>query len=416
MSFIVGSLAAIALAAAAYVAPAQAQRGEPIKIGFSMAITGPGAGAGKPALIAMQVWEADINARGGLLGRPVKLVYYDDQTNPANVPGIYSKLLDVDKVDLVVGPYGTNMIAPAMPVVMQKNKAFISLFGTAVNEKFKYPRYFSMLATGPDPKTAFTKGFFDTAMAQNPKPQTVAIASANAEFGQVVADGARENAKAAGLRIVYDQKFPPNPTDAAPMVRAIQAANPDIVVICSYPQGSAAFVRAINELGYKPKMIGGGMVGLQFTALKMQLGPLLNGIVNYDTWIPAKTLQYPGSLEVVRKYQEAAAKQGADPLGYYLPPWAYAYLQVLEQAVTGTKSLDDAKLADYMHKNTFKTVVGDVKFGPLGEWTEPRFLTVQYVGIKGNTLDELKDMSKITVLAPADVATGKVVYPYEKAK
>jgi branched-chain amino acid transport system substrate-binding protein len=158
------------------------------------------------------------------------------------------------------------------------------------------------------------------------------------------------------------------------------------------------------------------MVGLQFTAIKTQLGPLLNGIVNYDTWIPAKTLQYPGSLEVVRKYQERAAKEGADPLGYYLPPWAYAYLQVVEQAVNGTKSLDDAKLADYMHKNTFKTVVGDVKFGPLGEWTEPRFLTVQYVGIKGNTLDELKDMSKITVLAPADVATGKVVYPYEKAK
>jgi branched-chain amino acid transport system substrate-binding protein len=397
-------------------ASAQAPKGEPIKIGFSMAVTGPGAGAGKPALIAMQVWEADINAKGGLLGRPVKLVFYDDQTNPANVPGIYSKLIDVDKVDLVVGPYGTNMIAPAMPVVMQKNKLFISLFGTAVNEKFKYPKYFSMLATGPNPKVAFTKGFFDIAMKQNPKPQTVAIASANAEFGQVVADGARENAKAAGLKIVYDQKFPPNSTDVAPIVRAMQAANPDIVVICSYPVESVAFVRAINEIGFKPKMIGGGMVGLQFTAFKTQLGPLLNGIVNYDTWIPAKTLQYPGSLEVVRKYQERAAKEGADPLGYYLPPWAYAYLQVLEQAIVGTKSLDDNKLADYIKKTTFKTVVGDVKFGPDGEWTTSRFLQVQYHGIKSNSLDEFKDMSKIIVLDPADVATGKVIYPYEKAK
>src|ERR1700674_3271606 len=139
---------------------AGAQSGEPIKIGFSMAITGPGAGAGKPALIAMQIWEADVNAKGGLLGRPVKLIYYDDQTAPANVPGIYSKLLDVDKVDIVVGPYATNMIAPAMPIVMQKNKLFISLFGTAVNEKFNYPRYFSMIPTGPNPKAAFTKGFF----------------------------------------------------------------------------------------------------------------------------------------------------------------------------------------------------------------------------------------------------------------
>jgi len=413
---ILGSLAAIAVAVGAYVAPAQAQTGEPIKIGFSMAITGPGAGAGKPALIAMQVWEADINAKGGLLGRPVKLVFYDDQTNPANVPGIYSKLLDVDKVDLVVGPYATNMIAPAMPVVMQKNKLFIGLFGTAVNEKFQYPKYFSMLATGPNPKVAFTKGFFDIAMAQDPKPQTVAIASANAEFGQVVAEGARENAKAAGLKIVYDQKYPPNSTDVAPIVRAIQAVNPDLVVICSYPVESVAFVRTINELGYKPKMIGGGMVGLQFTAIKTQLGPLLNGIVNYDTWIPASTLQYPGILEVVRKYQEAAAKQGADPLGYYLPPWAYAYLQVMEQAITATKSLDDNKLADYIGKTTFKTVVGDIKFGPGGEWTTSRFLQVQYHGIKGNDLAEFKDMSKITVLTPTDVATGKVIYPYEKAK
>ncbi len=395
---------------------AHAQSGEPIKIGFSMATTGPGAGAGKPALIAMQVWEADVNAKGGLLGRPVKLIYYDDQTTPANVPGIYSKLLDVDKVDIVMSPYATNMIAPAMPVVMQKNKLFITLFGTAVNEKFNYPRFFSMIPTGPNPKAAFTKGFFDAAMAQNPKPATIAITSANAEFGQVVAEGARENAKAAGLKVVYDQTYPPNTTDVAPIIRAIQAANPDIVVICSYPVESAAFVRAINEIGYKPKMIGGGMVGLQFTAIKMQLGPLLNGIVNYETWIPAKTMQYPGVLEVVAKYQERAAKEQADPLGYYLPPWAYAYLQVLEQAIVATKSLDDNKLADYIRDATFKTVVGDVKFGKDGEWTTSRFLQIQYQNITGNDLGQFKDMSKQVVLTPTDLKTGDVIYPYANAK
>jgi len=395
---------------------AQAQTGEPIKIGFSMAITGPGAGAGRPALIAMQVWEADVNAKGGLLGRPVKLIYYDDQTAPGNVPGIYSKLLDVDKVDLVVSGYATNMIGPAMPVVMQKDKLFVSLFGTAVNEKFNYPKYFSMIPTGPNPKAAFTKGFFDIAMAQNPKPATIAIVSANAEFGQVVAEGARENAKAAGLNVIYDQTYPPNTTDVAPIVRAIQAANPDIVVICSYPIESAAFVRAINEIGYKPKMIGGGMVGLQFTAFKTQLGPLLNGIVNYETWLPVKTMQYPGALEVVAKYQERAAKENADPLGYYLPPWAYAYLQVLEQAIVGTKSLDDNKLADYIRNATFKTVVGDVKFGKDGEWITSRFLQIQYQNIKSNDLSEFKDMSKQVVLTPGDLKTGAVIYPYADAK
>ena len=150
---------------AAAPAPASAQSGEPIKIGFSMALTGPLAPNGKQALLGAKIWEEEINAKGGLLGRKVKLINYDDQSNPATVPGIYTKLLDVDKVDLVVGPYATNMIAPAMPVVMQKGKTFISLFALDVNSEFHYPKYFSMLPTGPTPKQSFTEGFFQVAAA-----------------------------------------------------------------------------------------------------------------------------------------------------------------------------------------------------------------------------------------------------------
>ena len=92
-------------------AGAQTPTGEPIKIGFSMSLTGPLAANGKQALLGAKIWEEEINAKGGLLGRPVKLIYYDDQSNPSTVPGIYTKLLDVDKVDLVVGGYATNMNA-----------------------------------------------------------------------------------------------------------------------------------------------------------------------------------------------------------------------------------------------------------------------------------------------------------------
>ena len=413
---IVGAMAAVFAAIGLAISPAQAQSGQPIKIGFSMALTGPLAGAGKGALLGMKIWEDDVNKKGGLLGRPVQLVFYDDKSAPAEVPGIYTKLIDVDKVDLIMGPYATTQIAPAIPVAMQKNKLMISLFGTAVNSEFKYNRYFSMIPTGPSPKPAFTAGFFEIAMAQNPKPRSIAIVAADAEFGRNVCEGARENSKKAGLQITYDRTYPPSTTDFAPIVRAIQATNPDLVVVCSYPLDSVGMVRAVNEVGFKPKMIGGGMVGLQFTAIKMQLGPLLNGFVNYDTWLPVKTMQYPGVLEVVAKYQARAAAEGVDPLGYYLPPWAYAYLQVLEQAVTATKSLDDAKLADYISKNTFKTVIGDVKFGAGGEWTEAKMPQIQYQNIKGNTLDVFKDMSKTPVLYPANVKSGDVIYPYEKAK
>jgi branched-chain amino acid transport system substrate-binding protein len=410
--------AALPVAAAvssAWPGSAGAQQ-QPVKIGFSMALTGPLAGAGQGALIGMQIWEDDINKKGGLLGRKVQLVYYDDKSNPAEVPGIYSKLLDVDKVDLIMGPYATTQIAPAIPIAMQRNKILISLFGTGVNEPFKYNRYFSMIPTGPNPKAAFTEGFFEIAMAQNPKPQTIAIAAADAEFGRNVQEGARENAKKAGLKVVYDRTYPPSTTDFGPIVRAVQAANPDIVVICSYPLDSTGWVRAVSEVNYTPKMIGGGMVGLQFTAIKQQLGPLLNGFVNYDTWLPHKTMQYPGVLEVVAKYQERAKAEKVDPLGWYLPPWAYAYLQTLEQAVAATKTLEDAKLAEWLHKNPVKTVVGDISFGPLGEWTTSRFPQVQYQGISGTDIKDISDLSKQPILSPDDLKTGKVIYPFAEAR
>jgi branched-chain amino acid transport system substrate-binding protein len=389
---------------------------DPIKIGYGISLTGALSSNGKSALLAQKIWEEDINARGGLLGRPVKLVYYDDQSNPATAPGIYTKLLDVDRVELVNGGYATNMVAPAMPVVIQRNKLLIGLFALAINGEFNYRRYFSMIPNGPTPKVAITKGFFDTAMLQNPKPQTVAVVGADAEFSRSASDGARENANVAGVKIVYDKTYQPNTTDFAPIVRAIQATNPDLVVICSYPLDSVGMVRAINEIGFKPKMVGGGMVGLQATVFKTQLGPLLNGFVTFDFWLPVPKMNFPGIAAVMKQYQARAQAEGVDPLGYYLAPFGYAQLQVLGQAVQATKSLNDDKLADYIRATTFKTVVGDVKFGQQGEWAQSRVLHVQFQGIKGNDINQFKDISTQVVLTPAEYKSGDAIYPYEKAK
>jgi len=404
-----------AVASLALVNGAVAQTGE-IKIGSSMAMTGGLGPNGKSALLAWKIWEEDVNAKGGLLGRKVKLVYYDDQSNPSTVPGIYTKLLDVDKVDLVVGGYATAMLAPAMPVIMQHKKVFIGLLGLAVNSEFNYPNYFVMIPSGPDPKPAFTEGFFQIAMAQNPKPKTVAIVAADQEFSRNASDGARQNAKKFGLEIVYDKSYPPSTTDYAPIVRAIQATNPDVVVVCSYPPDSVGIIRAVNEIGFKPKMIGGGMVGPQNTSMKAQLGPLLNGFVNYDFWLPVPKMQFPGVEDLMKKYQARAAGEGVDPLGYYMAPQGYAQLQVLEQAITATKSLDDQKLADYIRANTFKTVLGDVKFGKGGEWAESRVLQVQFQNVKGNDVAQFKDVKTQVVVSPKDYISGTVIYPYENAK
>jgi branched-chain amino acid transport system substrate-binding protein len=397
------------------IASAQAQN--PITIGFGMALTGGLAPNGKAALLAMQIWEANINATGGLLGRPVKLIYYDDQSNPATIPGLYTKLLDVDKVDLVISGYATNMIAPAMPVIMQHNRTFLSLLGLAVNSEFKYPKYFSFTPTGgPEPKQSFAEGFFATAMAQNPKPQTLAMVGADAEFPHNAMDGARVLAKKHGLKVVYDQTYPPATTDYTPIVRAIQATSPDLVLVCSYPPDTVGMIRAAHEVGLKTKLFGGGMVGLQSTAIKVQLGPLLNGIVDYDFWLPWSGLANDEAKDFLKQYQAKASSAGVDPLGYYLPPFAYGDMQVLQQAVEGTKSLDQDKLADYLRSHTFKTVVGDVKFGPTGEWAEARVMEVQFQNVKANDMEQFKDPKTEVILWPPALKTGDVIYPYTDAK
>ena len=319
----------------------------------------------------------------------------------------------------MLSAYATNDVAPAMPIVIRKGKTFISLFALDVNAKFHYPKYFSILPTGPNTKTSFTKGFFDLAAAQKPKPKTVALSYADADFSQNACDGARANAKKHGFKIVYDKSYPPPPktTDFTPIARALKATNADLVVVCAYPADSVGMVQAAHEVGLTPKMFGGAMVGLQATFFKNKLKARLNGIVNYETWVPDKKQMYKGTEAFFKEYQSRAKSAGVDLLGYYLGGWGYARMQVLGQAIKGAKSINDDKIAAYMRKHTFETVMGPIKFGKKGEWAESRMLTVQYHGVTDAAdLETWRGMSYQTVLTPKNLATGKVIYPYEKAQ
>jgi branched-chain amino acid transport system substrate-binding protein len=387
-----------------------AHAADPIKIGFSMELSGNLASGGTTALRAMKIWEQDINAKGGLLGRPVTLVYYDDQSSPANVPGIYTKLLDVDKVDLLVSSYGTNMIAPAMPVAMDHDRVFMTLFGTAVNDMFKYERYFQILPNGKDTAVAPSKGWFDVAMTITPKPKTVALLAADAEYAQNVVAGARRIVADRGLRIVYDSKYDPKTVDYLPIVRALQAANADLVYVASYPADSVGIIKAAHEVGLKTSLFGGGMIGLAFAPIKVALGPLLNGITAFDVYVPEPTMKFPGVEAFLKRYQTVSGK--ADPLGYYLPPFAYAELQVLADAVTATAGLDQDKLAKYIHDTPFHTIVGDVKFADNGEWEKARVLFVQYQGVDGSGVEQFTQPGKQVIVYPPEFVSGKLRYPY----
>jgi branched-chain amino acid transport system substrate-binding protein len=284
--------------------------------------------------------------------------------------------------------------------------------GLGVNLNLRYPNYFAMIPTGPKPNSALTEGFFALAALQNPKPQTVAMLSAEAEFSKNPVIGARENAAKYGLQIIHEQKYPLSTENFTSLIEQVKTINADVLFLCSYLKDSIGLVRAIHASNYRPKIVGGAMIGPQSASVKTELGPLLNGFVNYEYWVPVPKMNFPGVSEMLAKYQAQATVENIDALGYYMAPLAYSQLQVLEQAVSATGSLNDEVLSGYCRKSVFKTVIGNVRFGEGGEWTEPRVAQVQFQNITNNEVETFRDSRVQVVVSPPEYASGNFIYPY----
>jgi branched-chain amino acid transport system substrate-binding protein len=388
----------------------------PIRIGYCMSLTGPVAGNTGSARLAHDIWCEDINSRGGLLGRPVRLVCYDDHADAARVPGLYRRLLDQDEVDLVVGGDGTNTVLPALPLIAQRQRFFVGLMALGANNELGYPDYFAMIPTGPDPNAALTEGFFALAAEQQPQSTTAALLSADAEFSRNPVLGARSNAAKYGIDIVHEATYPLGTEDFEPVVDAVADSGCDVLFLCSYLDDSVALVRTISAHRFRPKLVGGAMIGPQNTAVKTALGPLLNGFVNYEYWAPVPALMFPGVQDLLAAYQSRAAAAGVDLLGHYMAPLAYAQLQVVAQAVEATGGLEDASLSEYARSATFPTVMGDVEFGVNGEWRRPRVLQVQFQGVSGHDVDQFRSAGGQVVVSPPSFVSGELISPYANAR
>jgi branched-chain amino acid transport system substrate-binding protein len=401
------------LALGAIPAVAHAQDQKSIRIGLSIAQTGPLSAGGKSGLLALQIWRDDVNRHGGLLGRPVELVVYDDQGNPAMTPGIYTKLIDVDKVDLLIAPYGTNPTAPVMPLVKRRDLLLMGNFALDANAQIRHDKYFNNQpwSSARDSAAPFLR------LCKPLAAKTIAILAADAEFAQVLATGVRQELKNYGLEAVYDQNYPPNTVDFSSMVRAIRSRKPDVVFVASYPSDSTAIIRAVNEIGVgdSVKLFGGGMVGLQYASIMEALGSQLSGVVNYNVWVPEKTMEFPGMRDFLARYQDKAKQANVDPLGFYLPPYDYAIGEMLAQAVAATKSLDHKVLAQYFREHEMKTIVGSIRFGPTGEWANPRMIYVQFRAIADKDLEQFRSAGKQVIVAPDAFKTGEVV-PFSQAR
>ena len=387
----------------------------PIRIGYCLSLTGPVADNSRSARLAHDIWREDINNRGGLLGRPVELICYDDHADASRVPGIYKRLMDEDRVDLVVGGYGTNSLLPAMRLIMERQRFFVGLMGLGVNNLLAYPNYFAMIPTGPDPNAALTEGFFALAAEQRPQPATVALVSADAEFSRNPVLGAKANAEKYGFQIVHEATYPLTTEDFVPVIDAAAESGCDLLFLCSYLADSIGLVRTIHAHPFRPKLVGGAMIGPQNTAVKTALGPLLNGFVNYEYWVPTPKRMFPSVQEMLNTYQARASDAGVDLLGHYMAPLAYAQMQVVAQAVQATGGFDDASLSAYARGATFHTVMGDIRFGVNGEWAEPRVLQVQFQGISGHDVSQFRNGSRQIVVSPSNFVSGKLGYPYAEA-
>jgi branched-chain amino acid transport system substrate-binding protein len=386
----------------------------PIKIGMSMAQTGGLAGGGKAALLGHEIWRDDINAKGGLLGRKVELIVYDDKSSASETPAIYSKLLDVDKVDILFAPYATVPTAPIMPLVKQRGMVLIGNFSFQVNSKVGHDMWFNNAPWGP--ADAWASAFLD--IGQKAGGKTVALLTADQEFAQNLAKTAREVATKRSMPVVFDQAYPPNTVEFSSIIRALKAAKPDVVYVASYPPDSAGILRAVNEIGIgdNVKLFGGGMVGLQFGAVMANMGSLLNGVVNFNTWLPEPAMYYDGTKAFFDTYSKRAIEAKVDPLGYYLAPFGYASGQLIEAAVKATNSLDQKAIAKYLHEHETQTIVGPIAFSADGERKETATLQAQFQGIVDKNMDQFKKPGKQVILFPEKLKSGNLISPFEVAR
>ncbi len=402
-----------AMAVAVLTSGASAEE-PPIKIGMSMAQTGGLAAGGKASLLGIEIWRDDINARGGLLGRKVELVVYDDKSSAAETPAIYAKLLDIDKVDLLFAPYATVPTAPIMPLVKQRGMLLMGNFSFQVNSKVGHDMWFNNAPWGP--ADSWASAFLG--LGQKAGGKTVAFLSADQEFAQNLVKTARDVAKQRDMPVVFDQAYPPNTVEFSSIIRALNAAKPDIVYVASYPPDSAAILRAVNEIGVgdNVKIFGGAMVGLQFAGVMENLGSLLNGVVNFNTWLPEPSMYFDGTKTFFETYSKRAVAAKVDPLGYYLAPFGFAMGQLIEQAVNATKSLDQKTLAKYLRENVHRTIIGPIAYSADGEWKETATLEAQFRGVVDKNVNQFRSSGRQVILFPDRLKTGDLIFPFEAAR
>lgn len=318
-----------------------------IKIGYGLSLTGAFGAFGQSAFLAHKIWEEGVNKRGGLLGRRVELVCVDDKSNAHEAAEVYKSLLDVEKVDIVIGGYGSASTSLVIPMMAERQKFFVGL----MNKINGIANCFSMIPTETKPNTTLTESFFKS-LSRN---SSVAILAADSDCTKNAIAGARENVIKNSHRLIFEYNYSLSTSDFTALAEELKLLKPHAIYIAAYASDSLGIIKAINEVGFSPKKIGASVV--QHLGLKNM---------------------YCGVDEVMDQYLSRTSSIEEDTLGYCMAPQAYAQLQIIEEAIKATNSLNDLKLIGHTREAVFKTILGDIKFDKNGECAAPEMLQVQY--------------------------------------
>lgn len=355
-------LAVLNLILAVSLTAAAAPSGQPVRVGSTLALTGPLAATSLIHKIVGEMYVDQLNKKNGLLGRPVEWVLLDDQSKPDIARTLYEKLVTSDKVDLLMGPYATGAILSAMGVAQRYNKLIVHhTFG--MPHLAKYDMHFPTWATGHEPARTFPNTLFDAFQASGKPPKTIAIVTSKFPSVHFMSVGARDVAAKRGLREVLYLEYEFGNRDFGPIAARVREANPDFLWVGAIGLEGNLLLEALKKIEYTPK---------SHFHLFPAPGPLAvapEGKYALSTTFFEEHPPFtnnPAAAEFVKAYRERAAKAG---LPYQATDAqaavSYAAWQVLEAAVTATKSLDDKVLAQWLRANRVDTVLGKLRFdGP----------------------------------------------------
>jgi len=378
------ALAVAAALAVGSVVPATAQG--PIRIGASLSLTGTYAKLGKNQHEGYQVCEKELNAKGGLLGRKIQFVVYDDQSMPATAVRLYEKLITEDKVDGVMGPYSSPVTEAAVNVTEKYKKVMVAPLAATTSIFRKGRKYVFMVIS---PAEVYLEGLIDLGVKRGLK--TVAVVNEDTLFSKAAASGAEELAKKKGLQIVFKEAYPKGNTDFSALLTKVKAANPDIIAAATYFDDAVALTRQMKELAVNPKMFGvtvGGDLPEFYDTLK-QNAEYIYGATQWEHVLP-----YPGNQEFFDAYKKDF---GHEPS--YHSAAGYAGCLVYAEAVRRASSLDADRVREQLLKLQMRTPFGDYKVDQDGFQVAHKMVTFQW------------QKEKKVVVWPEDLAKSQPLFP-----